>query len=170
MSWVYIVECKDGSYYTGWTTELDRRFKEHNNGTGAKYTRSRHPVQLVYAKWFASNVEAQRSERSIKSLSRADKELVIAGHVIAGVDVAPGLDVTVLTIAGRPPVRVKATDVEVTIGGVQLKGKTLAEVFGPIKGVMADFVIVDDILPEAGPKSWGGAMLALAKKTGRTTP
>ena len=78
-SWVYIVVCSDGSYYTGWTTDLERRIARHNNGSGAKYTRSRRPVKLVYSKGLDTKLEAQRRERQIKHMTRAGKELLING-------------------------------------------------------------------------------------------
>ena len=71
--YVYIVECSDGSLYTGWTTDLDARIDTHNSGKGAKYTRSRLPVRLVYHETFTDKIAAQQREREIKKLSRAKK-------------------------------------------------------------------------------------------------
>lgn len=70
---VYIVKCMDGSLYTGITTNLDRRIAEHNSGKGAKYTRFRAPVHLVYSERQEDRADASRRELEIKSLSRQDK-------------------------------------------------------------------------------------------------
>ncbi|ODU35167.1 MAG: endonuclease [Thiobacillus sp. SCN 63-374] len=72
---VYMLRCADGSLYTGITTDLARRVAEHNGagGLGARYTRSRRPVQLVYAEAAASRAEAARREAAIKQLDRAGK-------------------------------------------------------------------------------------------------
>lgn len=73
--WVYMLRCADGSLYTGITTDVERRLAEHNgNGApGARYTRSRRPVALVYAEAAASRAEATRREAAIKRLDRARK-------------------------------------------------------------------------------------------------
>lgn len=63
MNYTYIVKCRDNTYYTGWTKDLDRRMKAHNSGTGAKYTRSRRPVRLVYYEAYRTKEEAMRRER-----------------------------------------------------------------------------------------------------------
>lgn len=73
MNYTYIVKCSDASLYTGWTTNLDRRMGEHNSGRGAKYTRSRVPVELVYYESFLTKQEAMRREWEIKQLSRREK-------------------------------------------------------------------------------------------------
>ncbi|MBI5413881.1 GIY-YIG nuclease family protein [Candidatus Peregrinibacteria bacterium] len=71
---LYILKCADKTLYTGITTDLDRRIKEHNiSKLGAKYTSARRPVKLVYSKKFADRSEAQKEEIKIKSLSRAKK-------------------------------------------------------------------------------------------------
>ncbi len=70
---VYIVECNDGSLYTGWTNDLDKRIEKHNSGAGAKYTRAHRPVKLVHAENFTSRREAMQREHAIKVLSRAEK-------------------------------------------------------------------------------------------------
>ncbi len=70
---VYIVLCQDGTLYTGWTNDLSRRLKAHNEGRGAKYTRSRRPVTLVYWEKCADKAEAMRREYQIKHLRRAEK-------------------------------------------------------------------------------------------------
>jgi DNA-3-methyladenine glycosylase II len=75
----YIVRCADGTLYTGWTNDLARRVQAHNGGTGAKYTRSRLPVQLVYFEEYEDRGEARRREYAIKQLSRREKERLIGG-------------------------------------------------------------------------------------------
>lgn len=77
MNYTYMVRCRDGSLYTGWTTDVERRIKEHNEGKGAKYTHSRRPVELVYYEIFETKVEAMRREYAIKQLSREEKEMLI---------------------------------------------------------------------------------------------
>jgi putative endonuclease len=69
----YILECADGSFYTGWTTDPERRLKEHNAGRGARYTRSRRPLKLVYLEPQSDRSTAMRRERAIKSRSRQAK-------------------------------------------------------------------------------------------------
>jgi putative endonuclease len=76
-NYVYILECSDGTYYTGWTNNLEKRIEKHNQGRGAKYTRYRLPVQLVYYETFASKNEAMRREYAIKQKTRKDKEKLI---------------------------------------------------------------------------------------------
>ena len=74
MTWhVYILECADGSLYTGVTTDLERRVDEHNRGAGAKYTMGRRPVRLVYAEKADNRSEAGKREYAIKRLSRSQK-------------------------------------------------------------------------------------------------
>ena len=73
-TYVYIVRCADQSLYCGWTKDLQRRLVEHNEGIkGAKYTRSRRPVILVYEKEFTNAVTAQAEERRIKRMTRQEK-------------------------------------------------------------------------------------------------
>lgn len=72
-NYVYIVRCADGSLYTGWTNDLERRIEAHNAGTGAKYTKSRRPVELVYFESFKTRQEAMQREYQIKQLSRTEK-------------------------------------------------------------------------------------------------
>lgn len=74
MNYTYIVRCSDGTFYTGWTTCLERRVTEHNSGRGAKYTRNRTPVKLVYYESFETKREAMKREAAIKKMSRAEKE------------------------------------------------------------------------------------------------
>ena len=82
--YVYILECADGTYYTGWTTDLEHRVATHNAGRGAKYTRARLPVQLVYFEEFDEKIPAQKREYAIKQLTRAQKEALIAGSTAKG--------------------------------------------------------------------------------------
>ena len=77
MNYTYIVKCKDGTYYTGWTNNIKKRIENHNAGKGAKYTKSRLPVELVYYEAFDTKEEAMRREYEIKQLSRAEKEKLI---------------------------------------------------------------------------------------------
>lgn len=76
-NYTYILRCADGTYYCGWTNNLDRRLKAHNEGKGAKYTRSRRPVTLVYYEAFSTKEEAMRREYEIKQLPRKKKEELI---------------------------------------------------------------------------------------------
>lgn len=69
----YIVRCKDESLYTGYTVDLQRRLKQHNTGRGAKYTRGRTPVELVYYEEFTSASDAMKRECVIKELSHKSK-------------------------------------------------------------------------------------------------
>ena len=73
----YILECSDGSYYTGWSTDPERRLIQHNRGAGARYTRSRRPVRLVYVEELPDKVAALKRERAIKALKRAKKQELI---------------------------------------------------------------------------------------------
>ena len=82
MSWVvYILECSDGSLYTGITTDLVRRITEHKQGNGARYTKGRGPFSLKYTEYCNNRAEASKREVSIKVLSRAKKlELILLGN------------------------------------------------------------------------------------------
>ena len=80
-SFVYIVACADGSLYTGWTTDLSRRVRAHNEGRGAKYTGSRRPVRLVFSKELPSKREAMRWEYFIKRLPRKQKMMLVTGRM-----------------------------------------------------------------------------------------
>lgn len=73
MNYTYILRCSDGSLYTGWTNDLERRIKNHNEGKGAKYTKCRLPVELAYYEAFQTKEEAMRREWEIKQLTRKDK-------------------------------------------------------------------------------------------------
>ncbi|RKJ06555.1 GIY-YIG nuclease family protein [bacterium D16-54] len=84
MNYTYLLQCADGSLYCGWTNHLQERVKAHNEGRGAKYTRGRRPVKLVYFEEFATRQEAMRREYQIKKLTRQEKErLVKSGEVRA---------------------------------------------------------------------------------------
>ena len=73
-AFMYVVECRDGSYYTGYTTDIKKRVAVHNSGKGAKYTRARLPVKLIYAQGFASKAEAMSAEALLKRKKRPQKE------------------------------------------------------------------------------------------------
>ncbi len=75
----YIVECADGTYYTGWTTDPERRVKTHNLGRGAKYTQTRRPVRLVYVEEQLDRKSAMKRELAIKKLGRKGKENLVRG-------------------------------------------------------------------------------------------
>jgi len=83
----YILECADGSYYTGWTTDPARRTRQHNLGRGARYTRTHRPVRLVYVEPQPDRPAAMRRERALKHLSHAQKKALVEqfpvreGHV-----------------------------------------------------------------------------------------
>lgn len=87
-AFTYILVCADGTLYTGWTNDLEKRLAAHNAGKGAKYTRSRRPVRLFYYEEFAEKCEAQRRECEIKRLPR-EKKIALAAHLPqAGLGVA----------------------------------------------------------------------------------
>jgi putative endonuclease len=73
----YIVECSDGTYYTGWTTDPERRVKQHNKGIGAKYTSMRLPIKLVYLEPHPNRTEAMRRELAIKKMKRVQKSKLV---------------------------------------------------------------------------------------------
>lgn len=75
--YTYMVKCSDGSLYTGYTNDLDRRVSAHNSGNGAKYTKSRRPVELVYYEEFDTKEEAMSREWHIKHLTRQQKMRLI---------------------------------------------------------------------------------------------
>ena len=82
MNYTYIVRCADGNLYTGWTNDLEKRLHAHNSGEGAKYTRSRRPVELVYYEEHETKEEAMRREWHIKQMPREKKTELIknGGH------------------------------------------------------------------------------------------
>lgn len=73
MNYVYILKCSDGSLYTGWTNNLEKRLKVHNTGKGAKYTRSRLPLELIYYEAYEDRIFAMKREYQIKKFSRKKK-------------------------------------------------------------------------------------------------
>ena len=73
MNYVYILRCNDDSLYTGWTNNLEKRIKAQSDGKGAKYTRARVPVELVYFEVFEDKIEAMKREYAIKQLKRKEK-------------------------------------------------------------------------------------------------
>ncbi|WP_254838930.1 GIY-YIG nuclease family protein [Natronomonas marina] len=77
--YVYVVECADGTLYTGYTSDVERRVAEHDAGEGAKYTRGRTPVELVHTESFESQSAAMQREYEIKQLSRGEKERLVDG-------------------------------------------------------------------------------------------
>jgi len=78
--WVYIVQCKDGTYYTGYTNDLERRISQHSSGNGAKFLKRKAPIRLVYAKEYKYFKNALRAERKIKKLTRNQKERLIRNY------------------------------------------------------------------------------------------
>ena len=78
---VYILKCKDGSLYTGWTNDFKKRLEAHNSGKGAKYTRGRGPVEPVYLEYFEDKVSATKREAAIKKLPLKKKQLLISSDV-----------------------------------------------------------------------------------------
>ena len=79
-NYTYILKCADGTLYCGWTNDLEKRLKSHNDGKGAKYTRSRLPVSLVYFQEFGTPKEAQKREYEIKQMTRQEKLKLIEKH------------------------------------------------------------------------------------------
>lgn len=73
MNYTYIVKCADGSFYTGWTNNLEKRIRDHNSGKGARYTRGRGPVELTYYEEFNTKEEAMKREWQIKQMTRIQK-------------------------------------------------------------------------------------------------
>ena len=77
MNYTYIVKCSDETFYTGWTNDLEKRIEMHNSGKGAKYTKARLPVELVYYEAFDTKEEVMSREWHIKRLSRSEKQKLI---------------------------------------------------------------------------------------------
>lgn len=78
--YVYILRCRDGSFYTGYTNDLERRIEEHNNGRGGRYTRGRFPVELVHSERYPTRKKAINRELEIKKFSRKTKRELIKGY------------------------------------------------------------------------------------------
>ena len=76
--YIYIIQCADGTLYTGWTTDLEGRMETHNSGAGAKYTRGRGPVRLLYSETFETKGEALKREIKIKKMDR-DRKIKLMG-------------------------------------------------------------------------------------------
>ncbi len=76
--YTYMVRCSDGTLYTGWTNNLEKRMEAHNSGRVAKYTKSRRPVELVYFEEFTEKSDAMSREARLKQLGRAEKLKLIA--------------------------------------------------------------------------------------------
>jgi putative endonuclease len=74
----YILECADGTYYTGWTADPERRLNQHNKGIASRYTRTRLPVKMVYLEPLPDRRTAMKRERAIKQMTRARKQKLIA--------------------------------------------------------------------------------------------
>lgn len=79
-NYTYIVKCSDETLYTGWTNNLRKRLEAHNSGKGAKYTKNRRPVELVYFEEYDTKQEAMKREYAIKQLSRQKKLALIHSH------------------------------------------------------------------------------------------
>lgn len=77
MNYTYILRCGDNSLYTGWTNNLDKRLEMHKTGKGAKYTKARLPVELVYYEIFDTKEDAMRREYAIKQMNKKEKEKLI---------------------------------------------------------------------------------------------
>jgi len=75
----YILQCADGTFYTGWTTDPERRVAQHNKGVGAKYTSTRRPVALVYLESHPNRTAAMKRELAIKKMKRSQKSRLIEG-------------------------------------------------------------------------------------------
>ena len=88
--YVYMLRCRDGSLYTGWTNDPAHRLRAHNAGKGAKYTRGRTPVKLVYLEALASKEEALRREYALKQLSREEKEKLVESNCVGRTTISCG--------------------------------------------------------------------------------
>lgn len=77
-----MLKCSDGTLYTGWTNDLEKRVEAHNSGKGAKYTKARRPVELAYYEEFETKEQAMKREYVIKQLGRKEKQKLIAGKKV----------------------------------------------------------------------------------------
>jgi len=84
--YLYMLRCRDGSLYTGITTDVERRLEAHRSGRGAKYTRGRGPLELVYQQVCGSHSQALKRELEIKAMPRARKEMLLAGNNLGNSD------------------------------------------------------------------------------------
>ena len=82
MNYTYMLKCSDGTLYTGWTNDLEKRVEAHNSGKGAKYTKARRPVELAYYEEFETKEKAMKREYEIKQLGRKEKQKLIAGKKV----------------------------------------------------------------------------------------
>lgn len=82
MNYTYMLKCSDGTLYTGWTNDLEKRVEAHNSGKGAKYTKARRPVELAYYEEFETKEQAMKREYAIKQLGRKEKQKIIAGKKV----------------------------------------------------------------------------------------
>ena len=82
MNYTYMLKCSDGTLYTGWTNDLEKRVGAHNSGKGAKYTKARRPVELAYYEEFETKEQAMKREYAIKQLGRKEKQKLIAGKKV----------------------------------------------------------------------------------------
>jgi putative endonuclease len=80
--YLYIARCNGNTFYTGVTTDVKRRIEQHNDGTGAKYTRGRAPIELIYCAQYANRSEAQIEEARIKKLNRKQKDLLVSEKLL----------------------------------------------------------------------------------------
>lgn len=86
MNYTYILRCGDGTFYTGWTNDLEKRVAVHNSGKGGKYTRSRLPVELAYYEEHDTKEDAMRREWAIKQLTRQEKLTLIQEKAACNAD------------------------------------------------------------------------------------
>lgn len=77
-----MLKCSDGTLYTGWTNDLEKRVEAHNSGKGAKYTKARRPVELAYYEEFETKEQAMKREYAIKQLGRKEKQKLIVGKEV----------------------------------------------------------------------------------------
>ena len=103
MNYAYLLRCRDGSLYAGWTNDLAARVKAHNAGEGAKYTRSRRPVELVYFEEFETREEAMSREWHLKRLSRQEKLALISQSRNQAEENGAIMEAGTTSIAGRDP-------------------------------------------------------------------
>ena len=82
VNYTYMLKCSDGTLYTGWTNDLEKRVEAHNSGKGAKYTKARRPVELAYYEEFETKEQAMKREYAIKQLGRKEKQKLIAGKKV----------------------------------------------------------------------------------------
>lgn len=136
--WVYIVECCDGTFYTGYTPNVEKRLELHNNGKGAKYTRDRRPVELVWSKEYKYFKKAFLMEKRIKGLTREQKEKLVGGK---------RLDKVLAEASGRQACGVNVAQQDLPRGGADTAAKcsrVYIKTFGCKMAAMlhTDFTIV----------------------------